>query len=322
MAKKKKQKKLKKSAIIMRNFTKEEKMCCEVIRYTFKEVKTNIYDLLLETFSQIEETFFELLDRYHRSASDNTMLIKYCDTINLMLDRDVTERIKILKELEKEDSDFAKGFYETLLNTDLDLTEEKVTKPILNFISFRAEEILSVLGDAMKGAIHDGTMTSVMGIKEEYINTAIGVLEDQVEEFGIEKRVNFERLREYSVAFLEESFSKAYINTLIDEITNVSITEKCDTISREIYSKSLEIIQEKFSETVFEDIQIEVSKEFNLMSWRDLEKKILDKNFELVRSNGDHGIYRNPKGHIIVMPRGRDIGKGLQIKILKQLEEC
>lgn len=56
-----------------------------------------------------------------------------------------------------------------------------------------------------------------------------------------------------------------------------------------------------------------------IADYRSLSILAKNKGFDLIRCNGDHGIFRNNKGHVVVIPQGRKIGKGLSIKIQKNL---
>lgn len=51
--------------------------------------------------------------------------------------------------------------------------------------------------------------------------------------------------------------------------------------------------------------------------YRRLSKMAIDSGYSLIRSNGDHGIFRNIDGDVVVIPQGRRIGKGLSLKIQK-----
>lgn len=53
--------------------------------------------------------------------------------------------------------------------------------------------------------------------------------------------------------------------------------------------------------------------------YKRLNKLATDSGFEYVRSKGDHGIFKNDNGLIVVIPQGRSIGKGLSIKIQKAI---
>ncbi|MGL5066909.1 MAG: type II toxin-antitoxin system HicA family toxin [Sarcina sp.] len=68
-----------------------------------------------------------------------------------------------------------------------------------------------------------------------------------------------------------------------------------------------------------EDLNTTKNKIFTHYKYQDLNK-IAEKNgFKLNRVTGGHGIFINNKGLVTVIPQGHDIGKGLQLKILKSI---
>lgn len=54
--------------------------------------------------------------------------------------------------------------------------------------------------------------------------------------------------------------------------------------------------------------------------YKDLNSLAKENGFNLIRCNGDHGIFRNDNGYTVVIPQGRTIGKGLSIKIQKSIK--
>lgn len=88
-------------------------------------------------------------------------------------------------------------------------------------------------------------------------------------------------------------------------------------LSYKIKDSILEIIDN--SEEI-EDIE-EVKDDYKYIDdYRQLNKLATSKGFTYERSNGDHGIYKDNKGRIVVIPQGRSIGKGLSLKIQKSLD--
>ncbi|GAA0101446.1 hypothetical protein UT300012_21610 [Paraclostridium bifermentans] len=55
--------------------------------------------------------------------------------------------------------------------------------------------------------------------------------------------------------------------------------------------------------------------------FKELNKIAGVKGFTKVRQNGDHGVFRRFDGSTVVIPQGREIGKGLSIKIQKDLNK-
>lgn len=57
----------------------------------------------------------------------------------------------------------------------------------------------------------------------------------------------------------------------------------------------------------------------NLYSYKDLNRFAKDNGFEKVRDNGDHGVFRRFDGSTVVIPQGRDVGRGLSITLQKKM---
>lgn len=66
--------------------------------------------------------------------------------------------------------------------------------------------------------------------------------------------------------------------------------------------------------------QENIPKEYKHRTWRELNAIAVNRGYKLDRYNGDHAIYMNSNGKVVIIPQGRDIGKGLQIAILKDIE--
>lgn len=67
-----------------------------------------------------------------------------------------------------------------------------------------------------------------------------------------------------------------------------------------------------------DEVHSEPSRYNYIADYRKLSKVAIDNGFELIRHNGDHGIFKNSKG-VVVIPQGRDIGKSLSIHIQKSI---
>lgn len=85
-----------------------------------------------------------------------------------------------------------------------------------------------------------------------------------------------------------------------------------------MYENNLENVEFKSNEIINE--QLTTPREYKHRSWRELNALAIDNGYELDRCNGDHAIYINKDGKVVIIPQGRDIGKGLQIAILKDME--
>ena len=81
-----------------------------------------------------------------------------------------------------------------------------------------------------------------------------------------------------------------------------------------------EIEKTKEIEEIEEIEEINITREFKMRSFKELNDLATKNGFNFIRQRGDHAIFRNEKGYITVIPQ-RTVGKGLQIEILKQIGE-
>lgn len=67
-------------------------------------------------------------------------------------------------------------------------------------------------------------------------------------------------------------------------------------------------------------INKKIAKYKKAFNFKDINKIAEEAGFQKVRQNGDHGIFKKLDGTTIVIPQGRNIGKGLSFKIQKDIE--
>ncbi|MGL4454228.1 MAG: type II toxin-antitoxin system HicA family toxin [Sarcina sp.] len=107
---------------------------------------------------------------------------------------------------------------------------------------------------------------------------------------------------------------QSFINT-----NNSVIVEHFD---RKLHHDAHESIIDEFYSWMTEtksDLNTTKNKIFTHYKYQELNKIATNNGFTLNRVTGGHGIFINNVGIVTVIPQGRDIGKGLQIKILKSL---
>lgn len=132
-----------------------------------------------------------------------------------------------------------------------------------------------------------------------------------------------------------------YIYINIKTRFNVSSNKKIE-VENSINSATKSIIQDlnhdysiklnddnnfEFKLNVNEDNEIKITSKDNIVknySWKELNSLAAKKGYVMDRSNGDHGIWikrdlNSSSKKIIIIPQGREIGTGLQRKILKDL---
>lgn len=135
--------------------------------------------------------------------------------------------------------------------------------------------------------------------------------------------------------------TKNYINNLVYSISTEAFDLYSDDMDRYFldiesfvdnnnavmldYIKSNEKIPElldpfdDWANETKKDIIESKNKIFTHYKYKELNKLATDNGFNLNRVTGGHGIFVNDNGLVVVIPQGRDIGKGLQIKILKNI---
>lgn len=93
----------------------------------------------------------------------------------------------------------------------------------------------------------------------------------------------------------------------------------------DLFDKLMQAVAEKNDQLLKEEMdKSKVKKEtYNrtrMYKYQELNKIAEENGFELLRHNGDHGVWsRKEPFATIIIPQGRDIGRGLQNKILKVL---
>lgn len=90
----------------------------------------------------------------------------------------------------------------------------------------------------------------------------------------------------------------------------------------EDFCKVLDTILHKASlENPRKDVEQEVRGNYKYIENPiELSSLAQDKGYTYERSNGDHAIYKNKDGLVVIIPQGRNIGKGLSIRIQKDID--
>lgn len=112
--------------------------------------------------------------------------------------------------------------------------------------------------------------------------------------------------------------AKYWVNSVIEEIgdrlefytefANNLLTDKLRTL---VGNENL-IINQPSEEKIRKSLG-------HIGKFRELNKIAGNKGFTKVRQKGDHGVFRRYDGSTVVIPQGREIGKGLSIRIQKDL---
>lgn len=120
-----------------------------------------------------------------------------------------------------------------------------------------------------------------------------------------------------------------YCEVLTDEICEViepRLTKSLCKKSAEQVMRILDCTKEQAEELMSEETEIKELSELdvvlddrNLLSYKDLNRLAREQGYDKVRQRGDHGIFKRLDGSLVVIPQGRMVGKGLNLKIQKDL---
>lgn len=116
---------------------------------------------------------------------------------------------------------------------------------------------------------------------------------------------------------------------LIEEVNNVvrsirdnviGLMPENKTEDDEHTEEDLDVLSNLIGTLVDEKSNEETTEYTYIDSYRELNKLAENKGYVQIRNNGDHGIFSNNKGEVIIIPQGRSIGKGLSFRIQKALD--
>lgn len=93
----------------------------------------------------------------------------------------------------------------------------------------------------------------------------------------------------------------------------------CETLIHNIES-CLEETEQEHEEIIETLVNKVKSEEHSIKSYMELNRLAKKAGYDKVRQKGDHGIFKKLDGTVVVIPQGRAIGKGLNIKIQKDIE--
>lgn len=322
-----KNKKLKESEIIYKTLGKEDKAYLREVRITLQSYRhTNVPKYIGVDFGNIDIIPLNMLSSWrlkdeiekinkHELQQDDTFIgynlrlfthlylisktthhkrVRYCKDLS------VWENIRVRNELEKILKDYNNCINMSMLDIYLYNSEIEIFNITDLQIQEESKDVIEKISDAyiQQVEIESGKML------QDYL----GNNEDKIANFicaYINENINIDKINK---AF-GDMFVKHYKENLVyfsTELAEMLISHLNDIINQMEVDEGIE--------------HEETSTPFVSMSWRDLESLALKKGFVYIRSNGDHGIYKTQDKKFLIIPRGRTIGKGLQIAILKQID--
>lgn len=254
----------------------------------------------LEEFFRNYEGLVKLMDDHY--AKMTKPLIKELEAISWTINEDsetfednlaalgqkVIDCIKAIGSGDENDN-LRKHIVETITKSTLDVMEKNIAKLIISTTG------LPVKNEFLK--FYDRKKTAMYNMCEDFI-----------------KYVSCE------VGDLYVGYSHKLINALNSYLDGMAIfvfeakQERSGTVSVVLSYK-----YNKESVVLVDDIKEDFEELKYISDYKELNKVAETKGYSFVRCSGDHGIFKNDDGKIVVIPQGRSIGKGLSIKIQKDL---
>ena len=179
------------------------------------------------------------------------------------------------------------------------------------------EEITEVMGVLFKSIMEFIEQTSYMKFKECICDIKSILEGEKLSNINVFTHNLFIETLEYKVKGNRDVVAKKYKDIYKLEIEYFT----------EYFNNHFITISEKLNEILEKNKNFDIDdikgthKSFKSRNWKELNKIAKKNGFIHVRDNGDHGIFINSDAdRTIIIPQGRDIGKGLQIKIMKTIE--
>lgn len=263
------------------------------------------------------------------------------DFSNDRLDILAKEGVTNLKKLIVMSDESKIEYLERMKDTDID--EYKRIKPIMDTdIKNFDEDIIIYMIEYVERSLyvfanHVVEQYLTKSILTMYLENLDRNIKDFLQEFfnslplGIKPKNEKElkNLSEYMFEYSIKNIDVVYRSNVIKEFFICDAIEEIDKFSQGITQRMIISFYNEFKDLlnkeIIEDIDEKIegnnitSNIYKHRSWNDLEREAKNKGYILKRCHGDHGIYENKDGLIVVIPRGREIGKGLQIRIMKRL---
>ena len=247
-----------------------------------KEDLANLERKLGENFDSVVDCFIDW---------NSNMIKVYVSRLEFFYGR-MNDLIKVLRETER--------------------TDEEIKERLLKiFIDFR----LKILGRFSLSERGGDTIEQHARVERESVRKLFSKIN---ETNGPLKELEICYVHLYSrqrCIFRAESL-KSVVKVILQEFDEL-LDESLEEVKLEI-DRRLNLIQANVTEE--EPIDEKKRKEdYKHRTYRQLSSMAREKGYELIRCTGDHGIFRNKKGNTVVIPQGRDIGRALQERIVKDM---
>lgn len=268
----------------------------------FNNMLSEVYDLYMDFSFNLYEELMSMED------SDDSFFKKVCDSVSSI-------------SYEKSKDEISKY----IDSADVDnFNESESCNEILNIVfDVYSDEILYYYNTVCNGYLINLLRNRSRDLSNEECFKELAFLDRTFIKMSVHR---------FNSLFKRVRSSVTYLNDIFIEECSYNMAIKLKDIIIDCVISSLRDIRS--SSNVGE---IELNEMFNLLNtnrgnyeekslgkleyiddYRKLNKLAVDNGFEYVRCRGDHGIYKNENG-LVVIPQGRSVGKGLSIKIQKAI---
>lgn len=241
---------------------------------------------------------------------ENTIMTDINDKVSELLDKRCAEKYELAQKVTKE---ALEGIAPALKELN-GVNYKNYIRALENFFD-KAEAIKNYMG------YENELAKEVKELVEPFIKPKM----DEIEELIL--GTSYINLHQVSRnMFLQMQMLNKNINYLLVQIINQTLTTYKDIIYEE-FTKVLEMsrkVDQKFDEIVDKKIsdfeKMEKFKTQKIFDHKKLDKLIKDLGYQATRQTGSHKIYENEQGKSVPVPQhSRDLGKGLSMKIQKQI---
>lgn len=257
------------------------------VDYTFK-----VYDELSDTGSENKDIFNKICSSVQPLIYEKIKEFMYNYINEETFEGGVTKKVTF---------DLMKGVFEIYYDAILD-----------SYRSLTSEYLIADLRKRFMALAEDRCCRELAYYDPNFVNILPLRLKDSL------------RIFSESSYYLTDMFINEYsfnvIMLLKDSIISsiIEILKELCGIELLVEDGDIHTILESISTVEVDTGEVDFGKLDYISDYKRLNKLAKDNGFNLVRCKGDHGIFKNDTG-LVVIPQGRSIGKGLSFKIQKAI---
>lgn len=260
---------------------------------------------------------------------EDTFNLKYYKVYTTLMELNIVNSLT-KKEFNSNVIEYVKNLEDLILRT-LYTPIEIPNEVVLGLEEFKVkleEELISV--EYVKGYFK--SKPKLMEEYSKYVETVVKTYNDRLFYIYVIKPnlellkmgfSNFPNVRHYLVILNHiNNITNFGINVILRELHNLldnALRDVVGIIKKVYMNRSKEGTDKQYILNCESKLNKEIFKALNIYNYRELNKLAKSKGFVKTRQKGDHGIFKRLDGTVVVIPQGRDIGKGLSCKIQKDI---